>query len=423
AQLLRRHGVCRVVDVGGNGRCHLEALPQWSQLTYEMVMPDEIWSHSRGNGDMMSPAPDLVICVDVLSDLYDVQHEHVVRALFNYGARAVLLTCTVTRLLDFWDCAQRLQIGYRSKMERLYRTHEERVIAFDLCEPCYRGQPTEIAYVCTSDRQAQLFTSLRSLLQSGTIFDRVVIFLLDKRPSHWHFADPRIVVQEVSPLIGDFFFSNKARVCDRAAARVIHMDTDTLILRPLDLIWENHTEDVLARPASVFGSGEWDGQIWADTLARVGAADVPMFNTGFLVFQNGAHHQLQKHWLQFIRHYMGGELSTPGKMPRMFGQLAVSLAVGVAHLPYHTMSAAEHGFAWLNDSFASAFVFHTGNWLFETYAHEVSSGLVINAGVGVPDPYKRIPQPNNDLWHRGRRFFRRRVTQVKELIPAWASPG
>src|SRR3990172_4209288 len=113
----------------------------------------------------------------------------------------------------------------------------------------HSGKATEVVYVCPPDWRHYLFTSLRSLLASGTSFDRVVIYCVGRLPRNWRFEDPRILVEEVPPLIDGYFLSNKTYLCQRPVDRVIYLDADTMIRKPIDTLYLNVASDFVGRTA------------------------------------------------------------------------------------------------------------------------------------------------------------------------------
>jgi hypothetical protein len=77
-----------------------------------------------------------------------------------------------------------------------------------------RQHETAVVYVVSPDREEQVLRSLSSLLTLGSRFDTVRICCVGPRPRHWCFADPRISVEAVEPMFGDYFFGNKWYLCD-----------------------------------------------------------------------------------------------------------------------------------------------------------------------------------------------------------------
>ena len=267
---------------------------------------------------------------------------------------------------------------------------------------------TEVVYVCSSDWQHVLFTSMRSLLASGTSFDRLTILCVGRRPRHWIFADPRIVVEEVESLDSHYFMINKIYLARRKAERLIFLDADTMVMKPLDEVWARVESDFCARVASSYGASGWNQGEWLEALERVSAPEVPYFNCGFVVFQNGAHRKLDGVWLKLTREIMAGKMmqSIHSKFAE---QVALSLAIGSAGLSCHHLRENEHRYGWLNEPCEDAMVYHTSNFYFQEMATAIEDmlgiadlDLPVFSGSGWMNPVKL-----------GRRLRRMRVAFLK----------
>jgi SAM-dependent methyltransferase len=430
SKVCRRHRVRSVLDLGCGDLQVLQDWPELSGVRYVGIdFNQRLVEQNRARfpncefiradlheiPDLNLESPDLVICFDVLFHIQDDNtYDRLCDFIFNCGARAAALTCTVGEetsngvniwARDFWKHRERLQLGYVEKTEHAFRLPSERLIAFDLCDPV-RDAPTEVVYVCSPDRHEQLCISLRSLLESMSCFDRAVIFSVGALPRRLKFRDPRIIVKEAPALFGGYFYGNKIHLCTRLAPRVVFLDTDTLVLRPIDKIWENKDVDLLARPGAAWNYGDWNSAVWSSTFRRVGASEIPMFNAGCLVFQNQSHRRVQQHWSNYISEYLAGELDPPLKEARIPEQLALALAVASAKLRYSECSAAEHAYGWNGDSHRGAIVFHTGNKHFHHYLSELSS-----------DYHWLEEQSKRTTARRLRRFGNAARRVLKPLIP------
>jgi hypothetical protein len=225
---------------------------------------------------------------------------------------------------------------------------------------------TTIAYICSPDRHRQLSFSLSTLLRSGTHFDEIVVYCIGTDP-HWDFGDRRVVVKPVPNRYQSYFYGNKLYACDVDADRVVFLDTDTLVFSPLDRVWAERSAPVIARVASAYGSASWNATLWQATCSRFGDDVVPMFNTGFLVFQDGAHRLLRELWRQAVELYRAGILLPPFE-DRMSDQYGLPLAMLAAQVDGALMTAREHTFGWIEPAVGDdTVVFHTANSLFETY--------------------------------------------------------
>lgn len=223
---------------------------------------------------------------------------------------------------------------------------------------------TEVVYVASAGWGPMLSTSLHTLIRSGTRFDSVRIYCVGERPDSWQFSDDRIRVEEVPPLDSDYFLLNKTYAVQSDADRVVYLDADTLVLRPLDPIWQNIGADVIGRIETEF-TRRWKHDTWQDVLSKIGApSTTPYVNTGFFVLQNGSQHDLRPLWAPYGREGMKGTLFNPltlGHIDRRFAeQVAFSLALGASDRSYHLLSASDHAYGWAFEPHSEATVYHTG---------------------------------------------------------------
>jgi len=230
---------------------------------------------------------------------------------------------------------------------------------------------TQVVYVCSPSYEHCLFRSLQSLLKSGSSFDGVTIYCVGERPSHWFFVDSRIEIKEVperresSCLKEGRFLANKTYLCADMAQRIIYLDADTLISKPIDTVWRDQDCDVIARTASYYHNAAWDHGLWSETLRRVGGNErQPYFNSGFLVFQNASHRRLLAIWPEMIERLATGELTAPSSLhpggTKFAEQLALSLSMSAKDFSFHEMTIREHSFWWTGDCYDESIVFHTG---------------------------------------------------------------
>ncbi|TDI96309.1 MAG: hypothetical protein E2O76_12105 [Caldithrix sp.] len=271
---------------------------------------------------------------------------------------------------------------------------------------------TEVVYVCSPDWQHYLFTSLRSLLASGTSFDRIVIYCIGKRPHHWNFEDTRIEVKEVEPLIDGYFLGNKVYMCDSRADRVIFLDADTMVLKSLDSLYRNVDSDFIGRVAGQCENKNWDQEKWVKALGLVNADETPYFNSGLIIFQNGAQRRISSLWLDFTRKNLAGELMDL-KSPRFAEQVSLSLAIGAARLSCHLLDRTEHAYGWRNEPYSDAVVFHTSG-PFLPIATTIERELGI-ANLDLP-AFRGINKFNSIKLNRKLRHTQARF---KNVIKAW----
>jgi hypothetical protein len=231
---------------------------------------------------------------------------------------------------------------------------------------------TEAVYVASPGWGHMLSTSLHTLVNSGTRFDSVRIYCVGERPSSWRFTDDRIQVVEVPPLHSTDFLINKTYAVQSKADRVIFLDADTLVLRPLDQIWKNRDTDVIGRIETEFNR-RWKHETWHRVLAEVGASpETPYFNTGFFILQNGSQRRIAERWEAYARGGITGTLFNPlalGHIDVRFAeQVAFSMALGASDLSYDVLSPTDHSYGWAFEPHRETTVYHTGAPGFFNYA-------------------------------------------------------
>lgn len=222
---------------------------------------------------------------------------------------------------------------------------------------------TAVVYVISPDRGEQMLRSIDSLLRSGSQFDAVRICCVGAENGPWRFADPRIHVVSVPPLFGSYFYGNKLHLCDTPARRVLFLDADTLVLRPIGSLWQGRTEGLLARRGTAMATSNWNRAVWRNLFFSCGTQEVPMFNAGVLVFQGGTHHRLKSAWSSLLTRFLAGALPMPNPDKRMYEQWALAMAVAQERIPFDELGIEDHAFAWQGEKPDKATIFHIGNRL------------------------------------------------------------
>jgi hypothetical protein len=219
---------------------------------------------------------------------------------------------------------------------------------------------TAVVYVVSPDREDQLFRSLDSLLISGSSFETVRICCTGCPPGHWRFADPRVRVETVEPLYGKYFYGNKLHLCDTHASRVIFLDADTVVLRPLDALWRCPPE-LLARRGTAMSLPGWNRRAWRSLFRDLGSHEVPMFNAGMLIFQRGSHARVKAAWHSNLLRFLAGDLPHPWPDKRMFEQWSLAVAVAQTGTSFGELGSQAHAFGWQEEPADGVTVFHYGN--------------------------------------------------------------
>ena len=211
-------------------------------------------------------------------------------------------------------------------------------------------QSTNIVYVCSPDWSDQLIVSMYSLFKSGTTFDKVIVYCIGSPPPSWVFADPRVEIRERESrpeaeilrgrkVLRQQGLSLPQRIRPHGVSgRRYHRSQ----AHRFDLAAEAMRMSSPDSPSRVF-EPTWSASLWDDVQKKVGGtAGYPYFNSGCLVFQNGAHRKLEKTWPDLISSLGRGipvfANALHEKGTRLTEQLALSLAMGVHNLSYSLMS-------------------------------------------------------------------------------------
>jgi hypothetical protein len=233
---------------------------------------------------------------------------------------------------------------------------------------------TTIVYVVSPDREVELFSSLSSLLASASKFDQVRICCVGTPPPHWRFVDERVILERVEPLFGEYFFGNKLHLCDSEAGRVVFLDADTVVLRPLNSIWENRTEQFLARPERPVSlhpwgicrpdctCGSWKPKVWRQLFEIIQVEEIPLFNAGLLIFQRSSHVQIRDSWSALLRSFLRRALPFPSRDTRMLEQWSLAMAVANERLSFAELGPETHAFGWMEEDATKCAVFHFGHY-------------------------------------------------------------
>jgi hypothetical protein len=262
-----------------------------------------------------------------------------------------------------------------------------------------------VVYICSPDRGDQLFFSLRSLLASGTSLERVTIYCVGPVPDGWRFGDPRIEVEEVPDLGEGFWMANKVHLCRAEGRRVVFLDTDTIILKPLDGLVEGREADVGGRESTYVHWRTWNPVSW-DRLLRDHGAKVafPYLSTGVIVFRHGIPGSLDRTWMEITRKLRKTRLPDLDTRVRA-NQLAFSIACGVEGLSHDLLTPAEHAYGWCREPAESATVFHAGTIRFFGTARRLT------ARTGCMDPALPVPLPSL-VWPHWRENLRYPLSRI-----------
>jgi hypothetical protein len=208
---------------------------------------------------------------------------------------------------------------------------------------------TCVVYVVSSDWQFQAYVAIHSLLSSGSDIDRVIVLMVGGGGDMIKQLHGPVVVREVPDINPDFFLANKTQITSIDADRLVFLDADTAVLRPLEHVWENCDSDVIARVDNTYEKEDFPTNRWNDALSLVDAPEGPYLSSGFIVFQNAAQEKIGNAWRKicstYRKQYKPKQQSSP--LTRRFAeQMAFGASVFQADLSYKLMSPEEHAYAW-----------------------------------------------------------------------------
>jgi hypothetical protein len=171
-------------------------------------------------------------------------------------------------------------------------------------------------------------------------------------------------VEAVPDISTQMWMENKVHLSRVDSDRVLFIDTDTIVLKPLQHVFNDDGRDVAGRVATASQQSSWRSSAWDAVLHRYGAASFfPYLNTGLLYFQAGAHRRLTPLWLDITRDLLK-EKANPFGNPGQSNQQAFSLACGALSFSFKLLSPREHAYGWMGDDYHDAHVYHTGKqWI------------------------------------------------------------
>ncbi|MFO7713625.1 hypothetical protein [Desulfosarcina sp.] len=235
-----------------------------------------------------------------------------------------------------------------------------------------------IVYICSPDRKLELLTSIGSVLASGTEFERITVICVGASGRPFRFRDPRIRVETIPDISKYIWMENKTHLSRVDGDQLLFIDTDTLVFKPLHLLFATDAEDIAGRVTTASEQPDWQPEVWKQYLRKYGAASFfPYLNTGLLYFSRGAHRRIAPLWLDITRDLLARQ-SNPFGNRGQSNQHAFSLACGAVGLSCKRLSANEHAYGWIDENYSDAYVYHTGK-------HFIKRVLNANQAAGVLD--------------------------------------
>ena len=152
---------------------------------------------------------------------------------------------------------------------------------------------------------------------------------------------------------------------------IIYLDADTFIFDDIEKLFVGHSHKFSARLSWTYqNTNHWFSNYeinWQKNLSIIGSKRVPVFNSGVLIFKEGAHQMLYGAWVQNITRFHQGELLSVYGGERLYEQIALSLSIGLLSVPYCLLSPREHSYAWNDELSDETVVLHTTSKWYDDY--------------------------------------------------------
>lgn len=225
---------------------------------------------------------------------------------------------------------------------------------------------TVITYVVSPGWELNLYVSLHSLALSGTSYDYVKVFAVGGELSFPKKVDVPLEIEEVENKNEEYFFENKTYLSSIDSKRVIYLDSDTIILGPIEKIYDSKDESFIGRFSHYYEDERFETEKWRKILKENGAGYSPYFNAGFVIFQNGSQKVIREDWTNILRDNLG-KMEEKEFMGRdMSEQIALSTSVSKNNLSTAKMRRREHMYGWKTppsdlDISGDEIVYHTGS--------------------------------------------------------------
>jgi hypothetical protein len=225
---------------------------------------------------------------------------------------------------------------------------------------------------------------MRTLFESGSYFDRVRVIVTESKKPNWTFDTDRILIDNVEEIGSGFWMMNKTHIHRSNADVVIFLDTDTVVLNPIDEIYKNCDSDLIAREAPSVQTKYFYPEKWKNTLEYYGCYGYPYLSSGFIIFQNNSHKKVKDEWVEVTKKLLDGR--GVNQVTRHSNQHAFSISACLNNLSLSMMEDHHHSYAMLGEDYEESIVHHLGTPNF--YHHYLSIEEDMNLG-GSKLPVKR----------------------------------
>ena len=155
--------------------------------------------------------------------------------------------------------------------------------------------------------------------------------------------------------VGGWRFAAKNYLCDVETENLIFIDCDTVVYKDIrELLTRDKDYSFAARIGKTSSVGD---KVWEGTFKKFGLRQLPMFNSGFMIFRDGLHNCIKDEWIEYLKMYLSNELELPHKDRTMINQHALTLAISryVPESNIWYLGKEHHSYGETRDTY----VFHT----------------------------------------------------------------
>lgn len=213
-----------------------------------------------------------------------------------------------------------------------------------------------------SDLVTQTLDSIKTV-RKFVSKDDIIIFYTPPRSKRNYEKLSKIATVKNVPNITKLFIFDKKRgprrygekvhLCEVDFPNVVFLDGDTMVKKDLSPLLGGDF-DFSAR----FGrrsNREFDKNVWEQMFEVIGKQPIPMYNSGFMVFQNYCHKKIGKYWLRYIN-----EKNLPNPHPALNfkEQYSLALALAIVDAKIKPMTAKQHAFVWDGEKDTDTYVVH-----------------------------------------------------------------
>jgi len=175
-------------------------------------------------------------------------------------------------------------------------------------------------------------------------------------------------------------YGEKVQLCYVDRENVLFLDCDTEIRKdPIELL-----EGDFDFAGRVSPMGYFDIRNWCKLFRDYGREPIGMFNTGFIIFKNYAHHKIGDKWMFYLNEDL------PQLHPYSYHKDQYALSLAVSDLKIRYLRSSEHAFRWLDEEHIETVVMH-GTKIKYKYLRK----LIKNSPIKNLMPHKELYDPNN----------------------------